>query len=115
MFENSKTPLSPEEVKQAQSEAAQTTAQTRRKQTLNQLLDAVKKLMEAGLNATQVTIAELAGRSVRTVKRYWSEITKGKGGISSACIYSPPLERWHLIVTPLIKVGVFFCCVGICY
>ena len=90
LFENSKTPLSPEEIKQAQSEAAQNTAQTRRKQTLNQLLDAVKKLVEAGINATQAAVSDMAGKSVRTVKRYWSEVTQEKGVISSACIYSPP-------------------------
>ncbi|NYZ70445.1 hypothetical protein H0A36_31010, partial [Endozoicomonas sp. SM1973] len=93
LFENNKTPLSPEEIKQSQSKAAQNTAQTRRKQTLNQLLEAVKKLVEAGLKATQVTIAELAGKSVRTVKRYWSEITQDKGVISFTSIYSPPLRK----------------------
>ncbi|WP_163836987.1 hypothetical protein [Spartinivicinus ruber] len=90
LFENDKAPLTPEEVKQSQSVAAQTTAQTRRTQTLSQLMQAAKQLVEAGLNATQTAVAGLAGKSVRTVKRYWSEITQEKGVIRSASIYSPP-------------------------
>lgn len=90
LFENGKTLLTPEEVKQKQSKAAQTTAQTRRTQTLSELMQAAKELVEAGLNATQTAVAVLAGRSVRTVKRYWSEVTNNKGAIRSASIYSPP-------------------------
>lgn len=88
LYKDSPAPLPPEEIKRRQHIAAKVTAHSRSNKTLSRLLDALRSLMETRMLVTQEAIATVAGRSVRTVRRYW-EIIKKEAVNSSPSIYSP--------------------------
>lgn len=89
LYEKTKGPtLSPAEVKDRQQAAAQKTAITRRTVTLNEIRKAYEALLKTGLKVTQVSVASLSGRSIRTVRRYWSTI-KEKMGSLGPVLYIP--------------------------
>jgi len=74
LYLNMPRPLSANEIKSRQQNAAKQTAEKRCDRTLASLKAAMQKLVEARLKATQEAIASLANRSVRTVRRYWREL-----------------------------------------
>ncbi len=89
LYQNTKAPsLTPLEIRKRQQAAAHNTAAARRTITLEELRKAHKALVETGLNVTQAAVAALSGRSVRTVRRYWGEIHKGRGSLGPV-LYIP--------------------------
>ncbi|NYZ69883.1 hypothetical protein H0A36_28115, partial [Endozoicomonas sp. SM1973] len=77
------------EIKQRQVLAARKVAQVKQQRTLMIIGQAIENLVEAGIKATQKSIAQVASVSVRTVQRYWGAL-KGKDDISSTLYISPP-------------------------
>lgn len=77
------------EVKNLQKEAAKNTALKKSHATLGRIISAVKELLQAKSPLTQASVAAICGRSVRTVRRYWSVINNLEV-IRSPSIYSPP-------------------------
>jgi hypothetical protein len=76
LYDNTKTPLTPEQVRERQQDAAKKTADTRRTDTLTALRIALRTLVETRLKVTQEAVAALSERSARTVRRYWSELKR---------------------------------------
>ncbi|HAS8308063.1 TPA: hypothetical protein I7705_18995 [Vibrio vulnificus] len=76
LFENTKETLTREEIRSRQHDAAKNTADARRSKTMTALQTALMQLVKTRVTVTQEAIAMLAGRSARTVRRYWQELKK---------------------------------------
>lgn len=88
LFNSNKTVKSPDEIRAAQHESAINTANTRRNKTVRRMFEAIAELIKSNAPISQNAIAAICGRSVRTVRRYWADITTEV--IRSRSIYSPP-------------------------
>ncbi|EJL6394744.1 hypothetical protein NMR99_001770 [Vibrio navarrensis] len=76
LFETTKATLTREEIRSRQHDAAKNTADVRRSKTMTALKTALIQLVKTRVTVTQEAIAMLAGRSARTVRRYWQELKK---------------------------------------
>ncbi len=78
--------LSPVERNKRQSDGAKNAANIKRVNTSNRLKAMYIKLKSSGKRPTQTTIASSCNLSVRTVRRYWSEVVNYSGVIRLASI-----------------------------
>lgn len=88
LFSPNKTIKSVDEIRAAQHESAINTAKARRSKTVRRMFEAITDLIKSNAPISQNAIAAICGRSVRTVRRYWADITTEV--IRSRSIYSPP-------------------------
>lgn len=78
--------LSPVERNKRQSEGANSAASIKRLNTSNKLKAMYRKLKSIGKRPTQAVVASNCDLSVRTVRRYWSEVVNYSGVIRLASI-----------------------------
>jgi len=91
LYSNTTTKLTKTEIRFRQSLAAIATAQAKKLTTLQTIKNAINELKLCGEKITQAKVAQLTEKSVRTVRRYWGDMSVYEV-IRSASIYSPPRE-----------------------
>jgi len=99
LYENDKPRLTPSQIKERQQDSAERTAKTRKERTLNLIKNTILQLKKANKKATQKVIAEKASISIRTVKRYWSEVASVRGTLAPP-LYIPAPQGLAPLVKP---------------
>jgi hypothetical protein len=89
LYRPAKPRLALVEIKQRQSFAAKATSSARRSKTLDLFAATLMALRESKSPITQESIAQFSGKSVRTVRRYWSQLSCSKGTFGGP-LYIPP-------------------------
>lgn len=82
--------LTPAEVRGRQVAGQAKGAATRRAETLDAIVAAVRRLASAGQQPTQAAVAVAAGRSVRTVRERWAEV---QARLAEPAVQFPPIDK----------------------
>lgn len=89
LYQTTAPKLTQDEIHRAQSVAGTQTSAARRSDTLKRLIEAATDICMGRVLPSISDVATAAGRSVRTVQRYWREVQSALATNAGASIYAP--------------------------